>query len=185
MRRRSPSASPRVVRAAAAGPVLLHRSGSVNGLRRPALALALAAASAIASLAPAPANAASETEMAELVRLMRATRPDGGVVVAAGHGSAEREPTILATLARGDDGETVLTVAFQSRVGLVAVGDSGDTGPGACDVVLQDTNGDGVADVAEFHCDRASAEMPKALALLRQPLFDGAVRALIRRLATV
>ena len=124
--------------------------------------------------------------MAELVRLLKVAAPDGSTVIARASEASESEPVILAMLGAGPDGAAVVTVAFQSRVGLIAAGaTSKDAGPGACDVVLQDTNADGVADVAEFHCERISSEMPKALALLRQPLFDTAVRALIRRLATV
>lgn len=149
-------------------------------------ALAVVLAAALLALSASAVQAASAAEMAELVRLLRAAAPDGRTVVASGDGAAETEPVILATLKTGDDGRAVVTIAFQSRVGLLAVGESGnDRGPGACDVVLQDTNGDGIADFAEFHCERVAAEMPKALALLRQPMFDTAVRALIRRLATV
>jgi hypothetical protein len=132
------------------------------------------------------AAAATETEMAELMRLLRIAAPHGGTVVATGIGASAGEPEILASLTRGDDGQAVVTLAFQSRVGLMTVGEGApDSGPGACDIVLQDTNADGVADMAEFHCDRISKEMPKALSQLRQPMFDAAVRAIIRRLATV
>lgn len=159
----------------------LSRSG---GFRRIGTAFGLALLlSSLPQLGAA--QAATATEMAELVRLMRVAAPDGRTVVASGHGGADAEPVILATLSAGPDGAYVVTVGFQSRVGLVAAGHSGDAGPGACDIVLQDTNADGIADVAEFQCDRVAAEMPKALSLLRQPLFDTAVRALIRRLATV
>lgn len=150
--------------------------------RGPAIGLALL----LSSLAqPGIAQAATPSEIAELVRLMRVAAPDGATVVASANGGGDGEPVILATLGSGPDGRPVLTVGFQTRVGLVAAGHGGDAGPGACDIVLQDQNADGIADVAEFHCDRVAAELPKALSLLRQPLFDTAVRALIRRLATV
>jgi hypothetical protein len=140
----------------------------------------------LAAAAVTPAGAASATEMQELVRLLRANGPAGKTIIARGLGAAIDEPLIAVSHGEGDDGRVIVTIAFESRVGMSVAGDGGpDKGPGACNVVLQDVDGDGIPDIAEFHCDRISAEMPKALSVLGQPLFDNAVRALIRRLTTV
>ncbi len=133
------------------------------------------------------AEAASASEMQELVRLLRENGPAGKTIVAAAQDGSRDEPVIIASHREGPEGRIVVTVAFQSRVGMMEInsGEAGDKGPGECNVVLQDVDGDGKADIAEFHCDRISSEMPKAIAVLGQPLFDNAVRALIKRLATV
>lgn len=133
-----------------------------------------------------PGSAASSDEMKELVRLLRANGAAGETIVAKGVGKASGEPLIIASHKPGVNGRSVVTIAFESRVGMMMVGSGGsDKGPGSCHVVLQDIDEDGIPDNLEFHCDRISSEMPKALSALGQPLFDDAVRALIRRLATV
>lgn len=130
------------------------------------------------------AEAATSSEMKELVRLLRANGPAGKTIIAESLGSSKDEPLIIASYSPGANGRSVVTIAFESRVGMMMVGGI-DKGPGSCHVVLQDIDEDGVPDNVEFNCDRISAEMPKALSALGQPLFDDAVRSLIRRLATV
>jgi hypothetical protein len=158
---------------------------NTDSLRRSALSV-LAAFSLIVPVAGAEAYGASPSEMRELLRLLRENGPaNTPVVVEAGEEGAGLS-LIIASHSEGPDGRPVVTLGLQSRLGMMRVGvDGPDIGPGDCNVVLQDTDGNGTPDFAEFHCDRISAELPQALGTLGQPLFDEAVRALIRRLTTV
>lgn len=141
---------------------------------------------AVILLAPAQAQAASASEMRQLIRLLRENGPAGASIVVEVSDDDSTPSLIVASHAEGPDGRPVVTLGLKSRIGVLDL-DVADVekGPGNCNIVIQDTDGDGTPDFADFQCDRASADLARALGPIGQPLFDGAVRALIRHLTTV
>jgi hypothetical protein len=141
---------------------------------------------AMVLIAPAQAEAASASEMRQLIRLLRENGPAGATIVVEVNDDDSTPSLIMASHAEGPDGRPVVTLGLKSRIGIHELGDAQvEKGPGHCNIVLQDTDGDGTPEFADFECDRASTDLAEALGPAGQPLFDGAVRALIRQLTTV